>query len=125
VLVRGSLELPLPSNGAIDFDGRDFAFLPEPMRNHDRLSAVKEVEHPVLDPSGTGPKLVNAIPEIIRLRSSQFMSQRLQALKPRQTFQARAPGQAIQPFQQRDVSGFILKEDDLCRGQWTSNSMFA
>jgi hypothetical protein len=81
VLVRVRFERLLPLHRQIDFARRHGAFLDNAVRNHYRSPAMKEVKHPIVNSLITGAKLINLIPEIIRLRALQFVPQLFEPLK--------------------------------------------
>ena len=112
MLLGGLLEAAFSGNRAGYFNHWYLAFLLEAMGDYDGPSLMKEVEHSVVHSLETGPKLVDAVAEVIRLGSSKLMSQHFQPFETRQTFPSRLIGQTIQPFQKRNPPAFVLKKEN-------------
>src|SRR5439155_19640429 len=57
-------------------------------------------------------KLINAVPEVIRVRPTEFVSQIPKALDPYAALVQRLAGKTVQPIEYRDCVGILLVEDD-------------
>src|SRR6185369_10719727 len=66
VRLRISFKGLLPPSGAFDLGWRyGGRLLDDPVRDHDSLLFVEEVEHPILHSPGLGPELIDSIPEVV------------------------------------------------------------
>jgi hypothetical protein len=63
---------------------------------------MKEVEHPVIDALKLHAKLVNAIPEVIGFRPSQFVTELAKSLNLDSALVLGLSGQRVEPFQKGD-----------------------
>lgn len=85
-------------------------------QNNGRLS-VKEVEHSVVDSRVFGSKLVDPVPQVVRLRSPQFMAEFRKTLDSNETLVLSLSWQLVEPRQQRSLSLFLTEEDNGCSGR--------
>ncbi len=53
----------------------------QPVRDDNRYTPVKEIEHPIMNPVVARPKLINFVPEVIRFGPPKFVAEFLQALQ--------------------------------------------
>lgn len=65
---------------AISLAGTAFSFM-SPCETTTGQASIKEVEHTIMNPLITRPKLIDAVPEVIRFGPPQFMPELLQAIQ--------------------------------------------
>jgi hypothetical protein len=82
------------------------------MTDHDSLPLMKEVEHSILDPTGRGSELVNAIPKEVGRGSPQHVALLGEQTKPRATLHLASSGKAIEPLQERCAPVPLAIEND-------------
>jgi hypothetical protein len=85
-------------------------------KHHDSLSS-KKVEHPIMDSLIAGPKLVNAISQIIRLWPPQFMSKFAQTVDTLDAFGLYLGRKRLKPFQKRHLN-YLSARERIRRPSW-------
>src|SRR5450759_293777 len=124
MLLRTRLESLPPLQCQGDFTGWYTLLLHNAMRDNDGGSAVKEVEHSIVNPLAACPQFVNAIAEVVCFRSSQIVTYRLQTLKTNLAFPLCLRRKLVQPADQRHLVLIFLEVEDL-NGRQAASLMFS
>jgi hypothetical protein len=82
------------------------------MREDRNRLAMEEVEYPVVPTLEPHPKFINAVPEVIRFRPAEFVSQISEALDPDATLVQHLGWKSVQPIKHWNCVGIFLVEDD-------------
>jgi len=98
---RICLEELFRPNSPVNLGGRYFALLCDAVRNDDRSSAVKEVQHPVMDTLIAGSQLIDPTAEIISFRAPELVAQIFQSLQACQALLLGSFWQTVKPLDQR------------------------
>jgi hypothetical protein len=90
--------------------------------------AVKEVKQPVVDRPRPNSQLIDIVPQIVRLRSSKFVTKERQASDGRAAFVVGfgiARIDFIQSIKDRRISWPCLVEDDVDGWLWMTDAIIA
>jgi hypothetical protein len=75
VLLRTGTKVRLPHSGTLNLDGRNCCvLLHEAMREDDRLLAMEKVQQPILHTLRFDPKLIDAVPEVVRMWPAELVA---------------------------------------------------
>jgi hypothetical protein len=103
-------KLPFALNRELDFPRGNSPLLREPMRQDGSDSAVKKVEHPIVDALKAYPKLIDPVSQIIGFWPAELVPKLLEALKAKPALILRPRRKPLEPLKERHGAVIVLVE---------------
>ena len=106
----------LAFNGAVDLLWWHGAFFDDSMRHNCRNRTVEEIQDPAVDTLPAGTQFVDSIPQQIRLRPPQFVTQFAEPFHPQKALRLGFYRQLLDPLQEGACAVIRAVKDDLRLG---------